>query len=134
MKTPKRLDVLRRALHRSTTNEHGCLLYGGSVSQGRGGGYGRLSYLGQTHSVHIFAFETYHGRRVRPGMFLDHLCENRHCWNPMHLEEVRQSTNEKRKRRRRKWAPAGEADLNWLFEPEIVGNDPLTMAAILIHG
>jgi hypothetical protein len=112
---PKRLAVLGRALLRSTYEPlTSCLLYNGSHSgNGRGGGYGRVSYLGLTVALHIFSYETTFSRRVRPGYYLDHLCENRNCWNPFHVEEVKQSVNEKRKRRRRKGPPRCEVHMEY---------------------
>lgn len=110
----KRAEAMQRVLTRTAVTEDGCLLYTGSHSgEGRGGGYGRVSFCGNTKAVHILSFETFHGRRVRSGYFLDHLCENRNCWNPLHLEEVKQSVNEKRKRRRRKKAPPELPDLGF---------------------
>jgi hypothetical protein len=110
-------DALLRAMSRTTIHwTTGCLLYEGSHSgTGRGGGYPRISYRGQTCGLHILAFEQYHGRRVRKGYFLDHLCETRNCWNPLHLEEVKQSVNEKRKHRRRKKAPVA-VPAEWVNE------------------
>ena len=109
----RRREAMSRVLLRTIVTECGCLLYTGSHSgTGRGGGYGRISIKGCTHAVHILSFEYYHGRKVRSGYFLDHLCEARNCWNPLHLEEVKQSVNEKRKHRRRKKAPVAIPDLN----------------------
>lgn len=104
---PKKQAVLIRAFEKTVIRpDTGCLIYEGSHSgNGRGGGYPRASYLNCTVGLHIFGFECYHGRPVKAGHHLDHLCENRPCWNPHHLEEVKQSVNEKRKHRRRKHAP-----------------------------
>ncbi len=35
-------------------------------------------------------------REIQPGMQLDHLCRNRQCVNPEHLEEVTASENTRR--------------------------------------
>jgi hypothetical protein len=41
-------------------------------------------------------FEMYHGRTIKPGLEIDHLCAVAACVNPAHLEEVTHSENLKR--------------------------------------
>lgn len=55
-------------------------------------GYGsrRINY--QTINMHKFYYEKYKGI-VPNGLVLDHLCKNRGCVNPEHLEAVTQTTN-----------------------------------------
>lgn len=38
--------------------------------------------------LHRLAWERWHGKKIPAGMQLDHLCRNRACFNPMHLEAV----------------------------------------------
>lgn len=91
-------EVLAEILARCRP-EGSCLLWtGGTSGSGRGGGYGRVSYLGQTVAVHILVFRLKKGRWPRRGKELDHRCKNRLCVE--HLEEVTRSVNERRKRRR----------------------------------
>lgn len=56
-------------------------------------GYGRA----ERKLAHRVVYEAEVGE-IPDGLFLDHVCRRRDCCNPMHLEPVTQSTNEKRKR------------------------------------
>ena len=60
------------------------------------GGYGRISYPKTNTLVHKLAYETRKGSPVAEGLELDHLCREKSCWNPAHLEEVTRSINTKR--------------------------------------
>jgi hypothetical protein len=62
----------------------GCWMWEGSK---RRGGYGRVSVDGQTRLVHRWAYEEFVGP-IPAGLTLDHLCRNRACVNPDHLEPV----------------------------------------------
>lgn len=56
-------------------------------------GYGRITIGGsQGWLVHRAAYELYVGR-IKDGLTLDHLCRNRACFNPSHLEPVTFVTN-----------------------------------------
>lgn len=79
-----------------------CHLWQGPDSgTGRGGGYGRMSLDGQTVAVHIVMFTNYFG--YVPGKKqIDHLCGQRLCCNPAHLEMVTHLTNQKRRAKRAK--------------------------------
>jgi hypothetical protein len=50
-------------------------------------GYGRFSIEGVVREAHIVSYELYVGF-VPSGLQLDHLCRNRGCVNPAHLEPV----------------------------------------------
>lgn len=56
-------------------------------------GYGQVRVGDQVRPAHIVSWELITGRRVKPGMFLDHLCRNRWCTNPRHLEQVTPKVN-----------------------------------------
>lgn len=66
----------------------GCWIWQGSGNQG---GYGQF-FDGRSWVAHRWAYEHY----VEPlpkGLQLDHLCRNRRCVNPDHLEPVTQHEN-----------------------------------------
>lgn len=63
---------------------------------GRGGGYARMNLDGQTVAVHIVMWTNEHG--FVPGRKqLDHICRNRLCVNPEHLELVTHKRNQRRR-------------------------------------
>lgn len=51
------------------------------------GGYGRIRHDGTRVQAHRYAYETLVGP-IPEGLQLDHLCRNRMCVNPDHLEPV----------------------------------------------
>lgn len=74
---------------------------GPTSGTGKGGGYGRMSLFGQIVAVHLVAYTHYFG--YIPGKKqIDHLCNNRLCCNPAHLEMVTHLENQRRRDARRK--------------------------------
>lgn len=63
---------------------NGCWQWLGSLAAK---GYGALLVNGQRVRVHRFAYELLVGP-IPPDLVLDHLCRNRGCVNPAHLEAV----------------------------------------------
>lgn len=48
---------------------------------------------GRSLLVHRMAFEVAHGRRIKPGLVINHKCGNPACFEPSHLEEVTPTEN-----------------------------------------
>lgn len=61
-----------------------CWLWVGEINRN---GYGRVWVQGQRLMAHKVAYELMIGP-VDKGLVLDHLCRNRNCCNPYHLEPV----------------------------------------------
>lgn len=59
------------------------------------GGYGVFSLAGRRRYAHRYVYERLHGPVVE-GKELDHLCRNRRCVNPNHLEPVAHAENVRR--------------------------------------
>jgi hypothetical protein len=66
-----------------------CWVWAGSLQKQ---GYGNIGVEGRTRLVHKTAFELAYGP-VPDGLELDHLCRNRPCANPYHLEAVTRRVN-----------------------------------------
>jgi hypothetical protein len=64
----------------------GCRIYSG---------YGRLSVAGKLVLAHRYAYELLR-QPIPAGLTLDHLCRNRACINPEHLEPVSVAENTRR--------------------------------------
>lgn len=67
----------------------GCWLWAGAISST---GYGSFTARGASVSSHRFAYPELRGQ-IPEGLDLDHLCRNRWCCNPTHLEPVTRKTN-----------------------------------------
>ena len=59
------------------------------------GGYGQVGYQGDYRFSHRLAYELLVGR-IPDDLTLDHLCRNRSCCNPTHLEPVTRGENTRR--------------------------------------
>jgi hypothetical protein len=58
-------------------------------------GYGNIWWDGTTQSAHRVAYELATGT-IPAGLTIDHLCSNRACVNPAHLEPATQQVNNNR--------------------------------------
>ena|SRR5690242_15659711 len=61
-------------------------------------GYGRFFALGCLVPAHRFSYELHFGKSVPAQLDLDHLCRNKSCVNPNHLEPVTRKVNLERAR------------------------------------
>lgn len=67
----------------------GCYIWLGAVNTH---GYGHLKFKGKYWQAHRLAYEQTKGP-IAPGLVIDHLCRNRACINPDHLEPVTNAVN-----------------------------------------
>lgn len=71
----------------------GCWIWMGTISRD---GYGKIMATGRKNRwVHRVSYELEHGP-ISDGLVIDHLCRNRLCANPKHLEAVTPLVNVRR--------------------------------------
>lgn len=63
-----------------------------SIEEVRPNGNGYYRVRGTNAYAHRFAYERAYGP-IAEGLVIDHLCRNRACWNPDHLEAVTAAIN-----------------------------------------
>lgn len=78
------MDIKAKIRKRIRIDDNGCWVWIGSISQG---GYGKVGHYGKTVSAHRLSYTEFVGL-IPQGLQLDHLCRNRACVNPDHLEPV----------------------------------------------
>lgn len=88
---PKRRPLLDRFAEKIALTDSGCIEW---IASHNGVGYGTLTtnrYGGKV-LAHRWSYE-YHVGPIPAGLELDHLCRNRACVNPEHLEPVSHRVN-----------------------------------------
>lgn len=102
----RRGDLIDRILSRTNEACRGyntpCWEWSGPTSgtkeQTRGWGYGRISVSGSMSATHVVMYVCFFGY-IPNNKQVDHLCNNRLCCNPDHLELVTHRENQRRKKR-----------------------------------
>lgn len=91
-------QAMRERIKRSVTiNENGCWDW---IYRKDRHGYGKLSMRPNPKLAHRVAYEAFVGP-IKDGYTIDHLCFNKICCNPEHLECVTASVNTARSNKRR---------------------------------
>jgi hypothetical protein len=82
-------NTIEGIISRCRIRKNGCWIWIGAKTHD---GYGTVKFCGKVKSVHCLIY--FHCRgTIKTGFELDHLCRNRACSNPEHLQPVTHKTN-----------------------------------------
>lgn len=84
----ERAPLLDRLLDKTAAGWGGCIVWTGALREG----YGAIHHKGRMLRAHRVAYQLLVGP-IPEGLVLDHLCRNRRCINPHHLEPVTMRVN-----------------------------------------
>lgn len=106
------VGVLPANMTRRISFTDDCWNWQGAVTSS---GYGSVGHRGRIWSTHRLAYELLIGP-IPDGLQIDHLCRNKLCCNPWHLEPVTVQEN----RRRQHVARYGQAMWSPVLSPDIL--------------
>lgn len=86
------MPLIDRLFARIEVDASGCWIYTGCIAPV---GYGQIGSGGVVLYTHRVSYELHEGP-IPNGLHIDHLCRNRACCNPEHLEPVTQAENNRR--------------------------------------
>ena len=82
------MEAIQRFLTKISIHKSGCWEWQGALNYG----YGIIGIKGKTPRAHRWIYEYFYGQFPEE-LVINHICENKKCVNPLHLEAVTQREN-----------------------------------------